>query len=157
MKFILSILSFILLLSCTNVEVKNSKPEKQYEMMKIELYFFPSEVFENVRYSIIIDSGKIVAKNHDALLGTKDLVGGFEKELTKKQIDQLENLLNHLEYNEEGGIMAEDTWGCKMIINNSIYYESSDFSLDKVNEDTKKVLDYIIGLIPFEIELYGFS
>lgn len=155
MRLILLVVCLSLFQSC-NAENSESNAIKQ-NMTKIELYFFPSDLEKDIRYSILIEGNTVSAKNHHRL-GTKSLIEGFKKELSKEQIDTLNKLIAKQEVNKvKPHMVTEDTWGAKLIVDDRVMYESSQFSLKHMDDNTRNLIEYLFSLLPVKIELYGFS
>lgn len=159
MKLYITLWCLLFCSSCANPNVNEKKisMEKGSESIKIEFYLYPTGNFNNVRYSVIVDGDMLIVENHDTLNGTKIPHNASPKKLSVAQIEKIEALVKETKFmNEVVTLVTEDTWGCKLIANNNTLFESTCFTYESL-KDKQSLITYILSLLPFKLELYGFS
>ncbi len=141
----------------TNENKKKISMEENKNNIKIELYLYPSGNLNDIRYSVIVDDGILYVENHDPLNGTKIPPNDSPQRLSVAQVEKLEALIKETKFiKEELALVTEDTWGCKLIANKNILFESTSFTYESIN-DKQKLITYLLSLLPVKLELYGFS
>lgn len=154
---------YCILLSCSCLVSCHSQA-KNKEMksdLQISLLFYPSRSIEDIRYSIDIVNDSLIIKKQ--IIGDKAYCG----KLTNNQCAEVKKLISELnkKYNRSDRF-RKGGWGCILKVDNQIYYEDNDFSFNpyskyidwqKLPEEIKLLIDYIVSLSPIPIELYGLS
>lgn len=159
MKLYIAFWCFLLCMSCVNSNVNEKKTSmgKDSDSIKIEFYLYPTGNFNDIRYSLIIDGGMLTVENHDTVNGTKIPHDISTKKLSSIQIEKIEALVKETKFKkEETTLVTEDTWGCKLIANDSTLFESTCFTYESL-KDRQNLITYILSLLPVKLELYGFS
>lgn len=99
----------------------------------------------------------LIVENNDTLNGTKIPHNASPKKLSSAQIEKIEALVKEAKFiKEEVTLVTEDTWGCKLIANNNILFESTCFTYESL-KDKENLITYLLSLLPVKLELYGFS
>ncbi len=159
MKLNIALLCLLFCSSCANSN-KNEKKIKMDEgsdSIKIEFYLYPTGNFNDVRYSVVVDRSILIVENHDTKNGTKIPHNTSQKTLSVIQIEKIKALVKETKFmKEEEALVTEDTWGCKLIVDNITLFESTSFTYESLN-DNQTLITYILSLLPVKLELYGFS
>lgn len=145
--------------ACVNPSVKDKQTsmESSIEGVKIELYLYPTGNFNDIRYSVVIDGDVLTVENRDTLLGTDIPNSVNRQKLTSAQLKQLDSLVKEAKFiKEDIGLVTDDTWECRLIVNGRVLYENTCFTYESL-KGKQNLLSYILSLLPFKLELYGFS
>ncbi len=159
MKLYIVLCCFLFCTGCakSNTNERKTNMENGNNNMKIEFYLYPTENFKDIRYSIVVENGLLIVENHDTLNGTKIPHNISSQKLSTAQIEKLKTLVKETKFvKEESVLVTEGTWGCKLIANNDILFESSYFTYESLT-DKQKLITYLLSLLSIKLELYGFS
>lgn len=158
MRLLIALCVLLLFVSCSrsNGNEKKSSIKNASDSIIIELYLYPAGNFRDVRYSVILEKGILVVKNHSTI-GTMIPQNASNKKLSFVQIETIKTLVNYSKFRkEEATLVINGSWGCKLIANNNEIFESNCFRYESL-KDEDKLMVYLLSLLPFELELYGFS
>jgi hypothetical protein len=161
MKTVCFITVFCACLTSCHSQTKNKEMEND---LNISLLFYPSMSIDDIRYSIDIINDSLIIKKQ--IIDDKEYRG----KLTSNQYMEIKKLASVLNQKHDRSdnieIIVWDVWGCTLKVGNQIYFKDIFFSfVPQSNEmgsqappqEIKLLIDYIVSLSPFPIELYGFS
>ncbi|MDR1876025.1 MAG: hypothetical protein LBQ84_00215 [Flavobacteriaceae bacterium] len=130
--------------------------ELEGQDISISLKFYPTGVIEDVRYSISIINDSLIVKNHfPRNINDKNEYITKLSNSQKYEINKLISFINIQYQNRD--IFISDTWGVTLVINNQVFYEVDDFSFKSPPNEIRNLINYLVGLSPIKIDLYGFS
>jgi hypothetical protein len=140
-----------------SIEKEVANIEKS-ESLDLSLLFYPSGTTGFSEYSIDIINDSLIIKNPNNKEYRGKLTNDQRVEI-KQKISTLTEKYDWSDNRVKGG------WGCILKIDNQVYYIDNGFTFDPrfkdwgppTPEKIKDLIDYIVGLSPIPIKLYGFS
>ncbi len=142
------------LISCHPQDKAQTNIEYEARQQSISLILYPSGNADDVRYLISIIGDSLVV---DSYYPGRELKKRKKIFLSKNQTMELEALAASIKTGYRNSYLMDDAWGVTLTINGEVVYEDSDFSLGRTFNEGNTLINYIVGLSPIKIELYGFS
>ena len=130
--------------------------------LNLSLRFYPSMSITDIRYSIDIINDSLIIKKYHIGVETVERINFTDGQ--SLEINKRISKLTH-KYDRSKNILLGG-WGCTLKVDNQVYYEDNFFSFVPHSkemgwlpppEEIKFLIDYLVSLSPFPIELYAFS
>ena len=122
-----------------------------------EILFYAAPVEVDIRYSIVVAGDSLFFRNHRRN-SSRNVPNDYVLHLSQRQVRELDSLANQIPsravYQDDLIVAA---WGVKLNVREHCVYKDQEYLRGRTSSPYKAFLHYVIGLLPFELDLYSFS